>query len=224
MPEIILTALAPILAHITILAAPRLYQLASADDPDAPDPDSIAWRHPTPYIALTAAVAAVVFFAPAHWTMPTLIAATIFIALSTAGAWIDYRTTYLPDAVTLTTLWAGLALNASPYAITTPTAAIIGAIIGYLLMRALDYGIRLAKHDAYGIANGDAKLFAAIGAWAGWLALYPALMIAISTLMICRMLQRQTSPTFPFGPALAIGGLGGLLLMPVIQARLEALL
>lgn len=123
-----------------------------------------------------------------------------------ALASIDLREMILPDALTLPLLVAGLALAATafPY----PLDHVIGAVIGGAGFAALGWGWeRVSGREALGL--GDAKLFAAAGAWLGWQGLPSMLLLAslaglVMALVRVRLGGDLRTP-LPFGPALALG-------------------
>ena len=94
--------------------------------------------------------------------------------------------------------------------------AIIGAAAGYGALRAFSelYG-RLRNVDAMG--HGDFKLFAALGAWFGWQALVPIILMA-SVIGAAVGIAMKVSSSLreggyvPFGPFLAGAGLALALL------------
>ena len=131
-------------------------------------------------------------------------------------AYIDWRTFRLPNAITLPLLVLGLTFNwVSDPCFTSPTSALIGAVLGYGSLWALNTGYRmLRKHN--GIGMGDAKLLAALGAWLGWSALPSILLMASVTGLVGGVAWLQwrghrLQQAFPFGPFLAIAGIIELL-------------
>ena len=91
-------------------------------------------------------------------------------------ALIDLREKTLPDAITLPLIGAGLAaaLILEPL---DPLTHAIGAAAGLTLFLAVGATFRrLRGYD--GLGGGDAKLFAAAGAWVGWPGLPSVLLIA----------------------------------------------
>ena len=125
-------------------------------------------------------------------------------------ALIDWDTTYLPDSLTLPLLWAGLLAAAAGLTITPLPQAVWGAAIGYASLR-LVYEIFLRLTGREGMGHGDFKLYAAIGAWLGWPALLPVLLVAsVSGLVVGLMLNFSgrlgEQGQLPFGPFLALGG------------------
>lgn len=94
-----------------------------------------------------------------------------------ALAALDLEHFWLPDALTLPLLALGLTAGAIGC---DPSLAdrLIGAALGYLALAAI--GAAYARlRGRQGLGGGDAKLFAAIGAWLGWAAL-PAVLLTAS--------------------------------------------
>ena len=117
---------------------------------------------------------------------------------------IDRRHHLLPDVLTLPLLLAGLLLGA----IVTPLPdAVIGAVAGYLGLRALSHALTIAA-DAEGIGHGDFKLLASLGAWLGWQSLFPVVLIAATLAVVTGLLHAaragvRSLPRMAFGPSLA---------------------
>ncbi len=131
-------------------------------------------------------------------------------------AYIDWRTLRLPNAITFPLIFLGIAFNSiSDLRLTTPSAALLGALLGYASLWTLNAGYHLLK-NRNGIGMGDAKLLAALGAWLGWGALPSVLLIASVTGIVGGLtwLQwrgHQLQQAFPFGPFLVIAGIIELL-------------
>jgi leader peptidase (prepilin peptidase)/N-methyltransferase len=125
-----------------------------------------------------------------------------------ALGWIDLEHMILPDALTLPLILGGLFATwwLDPEAVADHA---IGAAAGYLVLRGVGLAYR-ALRGREGIGQGDAKLLAAAGAWAGWAALSPIVLIAalggIAAALVLRLRGRQVEATtaLPFGPALAL--------------------
>ncbi len=131
---------------------------------------------------------------------------------------IDLETGYLPDWLTLPLIAFGLAANASSMFVSWQQA-IIGSIAGAAAFWALGALWRRWRGvDALGL--GDAKLMAALGAWAGATALPAIVFVAsVASLVVVFIISRlrgvsvgATDP-LPFGPGLCVGGYGVFLLM-----------
>ncbi len=112
----------------------------------------------------------------------------------------------LPSAITLPLLGVGLVLSSEDFSPTFGDRA-IGACIGYLVISVIAHTYRKLS-GREGIGLGDAKLFAAAGAWLGWTALPSVLLLAsIGGLLwgIVRFLVNKATlyAPLPFGVPLA---------------------
>lgn len=140
----------------------------------------------------------------------TLFFALLFIWTLIPLFFIDLEHQLLPDSLTLGLLWLGLIANRQNL-FTSLSDAVISAATAYLclwLFIQLYYLIR----GKIGMGNGDFKLYAAFGAWFGWLQLPFILLLASLTGAITGILylkiQEKTQETpIPFGPFLCIAGL-----------------
>jgi leader peptidase (prepilin peptidase)/N-methyltransferase len=153
----------------------------------------------------------------------------LFCALLVALAGIDWDTTLLPDDLTLPLLWAGLLAAALQWSGTPLLASVYGAAVGYLSLWSVYWAFKLATGKE-GMGYGDFKLFAALGAWFGWEALVPIILIASVIGAIVGIAMKFTSGLreggyVPFGPFLAGAGLTALIFGPqtVLQALLRML-
>jgi leader peptidase (prepilin peptidase) / N-methyltransferase len=152
-------------------------------------------------------------FALAAWKFgpsPATLAWCGALALLVSMALIDLDTKYLPDDLTYPLLWGGLIAAALGWTIPLPTA-IWGAVAGYVPLWLIATGFALLM-KRQGMGGGDLKLLAALGAWLGWQAILPIILIA-SIVGLCvnvpRMVlgQHGRFQQYPFGPFLAGGGL-----------------
>jgi len=167
----------------------------------------ISMRYPLVELATGA------LFALAAWKFgphPVTLAWCAAIALLVAMALIDMDTTYLPDDLTLPLLWGGLAVAALGGTIPLSTA-VWGAIAGYVPLWLVAKGFELLMNRE-GMGAGDLKLLAALGAWLGWQAVLPIILMA-SIVGLCVNVPRAVLgkhgrwKQYPFGPFLVGGGL-----------------
>ncbi len=126
-----------------------------------------------------------------------------------AGAGMDLREKLLPDQITLILLWLGLVASVDNLFVPAK-AAIAGAVLGYLSLWSVNWVFKQIRGKT-GMAQGDFKLLAALGAWAGYKALLPILLIsslvgAILGTIFLRLTRRSQDTYIPFGPYLAIAG------------------
>ncbi|PJK10154.1 prepilin peptidase [Lysobacteraceae bacterium NML120232] len=135
--------------------------------------------------------------------------ALLFTWFLVAASGIDFRTTLLPDVLTLSLLWLGMiAAHESLYI--TPKAAIAGAVVGYLSLWIVWWLFKQLTGKE-GMGHGDFKLLAAIGAWCGIQAILPTILIsslvgAIIGSLWLAIKGRDKATPLPFGPYLAIAG------------------
>ena len=176
---------------------------------------SIGMRYPLVELATAA------LFAWCVWTWgatPTGLAWCGFCAAILALALIDWDTTLLPDIITLPLVWSGLIVAALRWTPVTLPQAMWGAVAGYLSLWAVCQAFKLAT-GRVGMGNGDFKLFAALGAWFGWQALIPIVLMAsvIGAVIGIGMKfasQLREGGYVPFGPFLAGAGLTALVFGP----------
>jgi leader peptidase (prepilin peptidase)/N-methyltransferase len=134
----------------------------------------IGWRYPVVELLTAALFAACAW----HWGLgASALVWAAFAATLLALACIDADTQLLPDALTLPLLWGGLISAAAGWSQTAVTDALWGAVAGYGVLWLLQQGFGLAT-GKQGIGQGDFKLLAALGAWLGWQALLPLLLLA----------------------------------------------
>lgn len=139
-----------------------------------------------------------------------LIATTLVLAAGlTLLSAIDVQSFRLPDALTFPLLFAGLAIAGlqgfDPFVWQSASAA-----LGGLSLFAIGWLYRhLRGRDGLGL--GDAKLFAASGAWVGAEGLASVLLIAcvsaLAAVLVWRMRNENIGgqSALPFGPFLALG-------------------
>jgi leader peptidase (prepilin peptidase)/N-methyltransferase len=138
------------------------------------------------------------------------------VAVLLALALIDWDTTVLPDAMTLPLLWAGLALAALGWLPgMTLLQSFTGAVVGYLALWSVYWLFKLTTGKE-GMGYGDFKLLAALGAWLGWQAILPIVLMASVIGAVIGLAMKASGSLregrfVPFGPFLAGGGLVVLL-------------
>lgn len=156
------------------------------------------------------------YFCVARWGWsPAALVWCGFSAALVTLAMIDWDTTLLPDDITLPLLWAGLtaaALQWNPGV--SLNSALWGAVGGYLSLWLVYWVFKLLTGKE-GMGYGDFKLLAALGAWFGWPALLPIILIAsvigaLVGILLKRSSRLREGGYLPFGPFLAGAGLAML--------------
>ena len=140
-----------------------------------------------------------------------------------ALAMIDLDTMMLPDALVYPLLWAGLIASAADRTNTFLAHAVWGAVFGYLSLWLVYWAFKLLTGKE-GMGHGDFKLFAALGAWFGWPALLPIIImasvigiLAAVGLRVCG--KASENAQMPFGPFLAGAGLVMTVIGPQVFVR-----
>ena len=175
-------------------------------------------RIPPRTVLLEAATGMMSGFAAWHFGFGmAALGALLVIWSMIALAFIDIDTQLLPDSITLPLLWAGLLFNLEG-GFTSLASAVLGAAFGYLSLWSIYWLFKIATRKE-GMGYGDFKLFAALGAWFGALALLPIILLsAVAGAAIGIALQfsglAERGKPIPFGPFLATAGLIMLLLGP----------
>lgn len=122
---------------------------------------------------------------------------------------IDIEHHLILDNLSLPLIWLGLIINAFGL-FTSAQDAILGAVVGYLLLWLVFHGYRLLTKKE-GMGYGDFKLLAALGAWAGMASLAQIIVIAAASSLIVALLlvisrRHEWQSQLAFGPYLAFGG------------------
>ncbi|MFM7331995.1 MAG: prepilin peptidase [Brachymonas sp.] len=152
------------------------------------------------------------------WTWQTA-AWCAFCTALIALTFIDWDTTLLPDDITLPLLWLGLIVAALKLnSQVTLAAAVWGAVAGYLSLWSVYWLFKRATGKK-GMGYGDFKLFAALGAWFGWHALVPMILLASVIGAVVGIALKLNSKLreggyVPFGPFLAGAGFVALFFGP----------
>ena len=143
---------------------------------------------------------------PASLPTPLFVGATIVLfVMLLAISLIDIKSLRIPDKLSLPLIAIGLALAV----LNSRTAALdhaIGAAAAFLVFAGLGEAFfRMRGIDGLGL--GDAKLFAAAGAWLGWQNLPLVLLLASVGGLIQALLWQKPQAQMAFGPwiALAMG-------------------
>ena len=157
---------------------------------------------------------------------PTWLAAAYYLLLMAllALALIDADTLLLPDQITLPLVWLGLAAAFAFEATPAPVDALLGAVGGYLLLWLFYWGHKLLTRRE-GMGYGDFKLLAALGAWLGWRAILPIVLVASIAGMVYAVpgLLRGTTnraTPIPFGTFLCFGGAATLVFVRYLETTL----
>lgn len=178
----------------------------------------------TLYMALSKveAIWAAVFFAagcvslfaltsPERWGAGVVLCA----GLSLIAA-VDLRRMIIPEVASGPLIVTGLVFGlwVGPEA---ALARVIGAVAGYGAIWAF-IGVYALARGRQGMGPGDAMLLAAGGAWLGWPALAPILVLAcvsgLTEAALRMMLRKLDSDELPFGPHLALAVWGLWLVAP----------
>ncbi len=140
-------------------------------------------------------------------------AGTLFVCLFTwaliALAFIDIDHQLLPDNITLPFLWLGLLCNGFGL-FTDLHSSLLGAVAGYMIFWLVMLVFKfITGRD--GLGQGDLKLLAMLGAWAGWQALATIIFLSsvlgsLVGLYLVFLRGRDRSAPISFGPYLAGAG------------------
>ncbi len=169
----------------------------------------IGWRYPLVELGTAALFAALAWrLGPQPVVLLWCGTAAVLLALSL----IDWDTTVLPDALTLPLLWAGLSAAALGWLPDLALAqSLLGVVVGYLSLWTVYWVFKLTTGKE-GMGYGDFKLLAALGAWLGWQAILPIVLMASVLGAVVGLAMKATGSLregrfVPVGPFLAGGGL-----------------
>jgi leader peptidase (prepilin peptidase)/N-methyltransferase len=167
------------------------------------------------YPLVEAATAALFAFCGVTFgAQPTTLLWCLVVALLIAMALIDLDTTLLPDGLTLPLIGLGLLAALTGWTGVSLQDAVIGTLAGYgslWLLSALYRAVR----GVPGMAEGDFKMLAGLGALLGWKALPSVVLLssavgaAVGIALIAFKGHKREVP-IPFGPYLAGGGLAAI--------------
>lgn len=156
-------------------------------------------------------------FAAAAWQAGPTAAAAVYcvaLALLIAAAFIDLDTTLLPDNLTLPLIGLGLVAAWQHWIPVSLADAALGAFFGYFSLWFVAAVYKLVR-GVQGMAEGDFKLLAGLGALLGWQALPSIILLSsavgavVGIFMIVARGHGRNVP-IPFGPYLAGGGVAAL--------------
>lgn len=198
--------LGPLLAR-WVQIAPLWMHARWADPEDGPTPHPPAWS--IRGVSFMAVSTAALWGACGHlWVGPAAPAWAVFGTGLWLLACIDARSGWLPDVFTLGLLALGMCAAALQIHSTGFSDAAGGAVLGQGVLWCT---ARLFKalSGREGLGGGDPKLLAAIGAWMGWTALAPVLLVAsVSGVLVASVMQGlgrwPVQGAFPFGPFLVL--------------------
>ncbi|MDH4391716.1 MAG: prepilin peptidase [Aquabacterium sp.] len=162
------------------------------------------------------ALTGLLFASAAVLAGPTAAAAVYCLALAllVAAAFIDLDTTLLPDDLTLPLVGLGLVAAWQQWTPVSLADAALGAFFGYFALWFVAFAYKLVR-GVQGMAEGDFKLLAGLGALLGWQALPGIILLSSAVgamvgifLIVARGHGRNVP--IPFGPYLAGGGVCAL--------------
>lgn len=169
-------------------------------------------------------------FAAVAWKFGAGAATAVYClaaAVLIAAALIDLDTTLLPDDLTLPLIGLGVVSAWQGWIPVSLADSALGGFFGYFSLWAVARSYRLVR-GVDGMAEGDFKLLAGLGALLGWQVL-PAIVLLSSAvgaaagifMIVARGHQR--SVPIPFGPYLVGGGVAALFWGPALSRLYLAL-
>ena len=167
---------------------------------------------PVRYPLVELSTGALFFYCGWKWGLtPTAAAWSGFAAALLVLSLIDWDTTLLPDDITLPLVWAGLIAATFQWTSVPLAASLWGAVGGYVSLWLVYWAFKLITGKE-GMGYGDFKLYAALGAWFGWQALVPIILMASVVGAIVGIAMKFSTGLrdgghVPFGPFLGGAGL-----------------
>ena len=165
-------------------------------------------------------------------TLGTWVTYTVFLAMLVGLSFIDLRWKMIPDQFSIYAVPVGLIAVyglshlGAPIRFTPPTLAdaAIGAVAGILGLLAIIGTYWLIRREE-GMGMGDVKLLGMMGAFLGWQALAPIILIASVTgsvigVSLMLLQGRGFRSQLPFGPFLSLGAVVCLFFWPELQEAL----
>jgi len=134
-------------------------------------------------------------------------------------ALIDWDSTLLPDVIVLPLLWLGLIGANLQWTGVSLEQALWGAVAGYLSLWSVYWVFKIVTGKE-GMGYGDFKLLACLGAWFGWQALIPIILMssvigAVIGIVLKLKQGLREGGVLPFGPFLVGAGLACLFANPL---------
>lgn len=134
-------------------------------------------------------------------------------------ALIDWDSTLLPDVIVLPLLWLGLIGANLQWTGVSLEQALWGAVAGYLSLWSVYWVFKIVTGKE-GMGYGDFKLLACLGAWFGWQALVPIILMssvmgAVVGIVLKLKQGLREGGVLPFGPFLVGAGLACLFAHPL---------
>lgn len=172
---------------------------------------SVSMRYPVVELLTGLLFAAVAW---RHGATPATGVYSLAIAIVIAAAFIDLDTTLLPDDLTLPLIATGMIAAWQGWIPVSLSDSALGALFGYLSLWAVATLYRLVR-GVEGMAEGDFKLLAGLGALLGWQSLASIILLSsavgamVGLFMIAARGHKRQVP-IPFGPYLAGGGIASL--------------
>lgn len=180
--------------------------------------EKISWRYPV--IELISGFLAFTMFLR-FGLRPESLIYYAFAASLLAASMIDLYHKIIPDQISLGGMVTGVLISLIPGVGLKPSASLLGAAAGFLILFALIEGYYLfTKREGMGL--GDAKLLGMIGAFLGWRALPGVVLIgSFSGLVIASYMiflkGKGRYYKIPFGPFLSAGAVAWLFIGSIIE-------
>jgi leader peptidase (prepilin peptidase)/N-methyltransferase len=145
---------------------------------------------------------------------PTTLVWCAAIALLVAMALIDLDTTLLPDDLTLPLIGLGLLAAMAGWTRVPLDESVSGMLVGYFSLWLITFLYKKLR-GVQGMAEGDFKMLAGLGALLGWKAIPSVILLSSAVgagvgLLLILLRNHKRDVPIPFGPYLAGGGLAAI--------------